>query len=216
MRLFRAPGVYAPTADTGLLIRALGSAAIPEGAQVVDVCTGTGAVAIEAGRAGASAVTAVDISRRALASAWLNSRLHGVPLELLHGDFGRVLHRRTFDAVLANPPYVPGPAEVPARGRARAWEGGPSGRALLDPLCRLMPELLRTKGIALIVHSSLCDPDLTVRQLRDGGLKAAIVVRETCEFGPVLSRRAHWLEQQRLIEPGTRQEELVVIRADRE
>ncbi|NKY88394.1 methyltransferase [Nocardia veterana] len=216
MRLFRAPGVYAPRADTGLLIRALSAAAIPHGAKVVDVCTGTGAVAIEAGRAGAAAVTAVDISRRALASAWLNSRLQGVPLELLHGDFGRVLRRRTFDAVLANPPYVPGPATTTPRGRARAWEAGPHGRALLDPLCRLMPELLRAKGMALIVHSSLCDPELTVRQLRDGGLKAAVVVRETCEFGPVLNRRAEWLEAQRLIEPGTRQEELVVIRADRE
>ncbi|WP_280274029.1 HemK2/MTQ2 family protein methyltransferase [Nocardia wallacei] len=215
MIFFRAPGVYRPRADTRLLMRAMAAAAMPRDAEVLDVCTGTGAVAVEALRLGAKKVTAVDVSRSALLSAWVNSRLRGGRLELLHGEFDRVLRNRRFDTVLANPPYVPGPEPSAAHGAARAWEAGPNGRALLDPLCRMMPGLLNRRGTALIVHSALCDPDETMRLLRDGGLKAAVAAREPNEFGPVLHARASWLEAVGLIEPGRRHEELVVIRADR-
>ncbi|MBF6170673.1 HemK2/MTQ2 family protein methyltransferase [Nocardia blacklockiae] len=213
---FRVPGVYRPQADTMLLLRALAAAAIPRGGRVLDVCTGTGAVAVEALRNGAEHVTAVDVSRSALASAWVNSRVRRARIELRCGEFARVLRRGDrFDAVLANPPYVPGPDLGPARGAARAWEAGPDGRAVLDPLCRMLPDLLHRRGTALIVHSALCGADETVDLLRDGGLKAAIVARETIEFGPVLHARAEWLESTGLIEPGQRHEELVVVRADR-
>ncbi|WP_307719291.1 methyltransferase [Nocardia mexicana] len=216
MILVRAPGVYRPQEDTRLLIRAMAAAAIPRGGTMLDVCTGSGAVAVAAALlGGAEHVTAVDISRSALISAWLNSRLRRTRIELLHGEFAEVLGHRRFDVVLANPPYVPGPVPTPTYGPARAWEAGPAGRAVLDPLCRILPNLLNPKGIGLIVHSSLCDVDATVRDLRDGGLKAAIVAREINEFGPVLRARAPWLESAGLIEPGQRYEELVVVRADR-
>ncbi|GAB2714468.1 methyltransferase [Nocardia thraciensis] len=196
-------------------MRAITAAALPSGGRVLDVCTGTGAVALHALRTGAQHVTAVDVSRLALLSAWLNSRLRGVRIELLHGEFTRVLARRRFDAVLANPPYVPGPSPVPSDGPTRAWEAGPTGRSVLDPLCRTLPNLLTRRGTALIVHSALSGPDQTLHRLRACGLKAAIVARETTGFGPVLRDRASWLESAGLIEPGQRHEELVVIRADR-
>lgn len=215
MRMIRTPGVYRPQTDTRLLMRAVTAAAIPPGAEVLDLCTGTGAVAVHAHRLGAKNVTAVDISRSALISAWCNSRLRGIRLDLVRRDFAQVLAGRRFDAVLANPPYVPGPATASPRGRARAWEAGPTGRAILDPLCRLLPDALNPDGTALIVHSALCGIDRTVEQLRAGGLKAAVVARHTTAFGPVLRRRARWLRERGLIAPEETNEELVVIRADR-
>jgi release factor glutamine methyltransferase len=214
MNLLRAPGVYRPQADTQLLMRAMTDAAIPPGRQILDLCTGTGAVALHAHRLGPKSVTAVDISWAALLSAWLNSRVRGIRLELLRSDLGCVLRQRRFDVIVANPPYVPGPA-VTARGRARAWEAGPTGRAVLDPLCELLPGALHQNGTALIVHSVLCGADRTMRRLREGGLKAAVVARELTKFGPVLRNRSAWLEASGLIDPGARNEELVVIRADR-
>ncbi|WP_024803564.1 HemK2/MTQ2 family protein methyltransferase [Nocardia sp. BMG51109] len=214
MIYLRSPDVYRPQADTALLMRAMAAAAVPCG-HVLDVCTGTGAIALDALRNGAKHVTAVDISRSALLSAWLNSRLHGARIELVRGEFTRVLRHRRFDAVLANPPYVPGPEPTARGGRARAWNAGPAGRAVLDPLCRVLPNLLNPHGIALIVQSTLSAPDITVHRLRADGLKAAVVARETTGFGPVLRERAAWLERAGLIEPGQRDEELVVIRADR-
>ncbi|MBB5916053.1 release factor glutamine methyltransferase [Nocardia transvalensis] len=216
MMLFRAPGVYRPQADTELLMRAVAAASIPREPRVLDVCTGTGVLALHARRLGAKTVTAVDISRAALLSAWLNSRARGQRVELLRGDFTRMTWPRPFDVVVANPPYVPGPSVTPPRrARDRAWEAGPDGRAVLDPLCEMLPGLLADHGTALIVHSGMCGPDRTLHQLRDGGLKAAVVARETTAYGPVLRRRARWLEAAGHAAPHHNHEELVVIRADR-
>lgn len=215
MRLLRLPGVYRPQADTWLLARAVADAALPREPRVLDLCTGTGALAVTAARGGAAEVTAVDVSRRAIASAWLNSRVRGLPVELVRGDFREALGDRTFDVVLSNPPYVPCADPHPARGRDRAWDAGADGRSILDDLCGALPTLLAPNGVALIVHSELCDEQRTLRLLRETGLKASTVARSLTRFGPVLRGRAEWLEEQGLIARGQRFEELVVIRADR-
>ncbi|MGV9410022.1 HemK2/MTQ2 family protein methyltransferase [Nocardia sp. NPDC003693] len=213
--LMRTPGVYRPQADTRLLAGALAVAGIPPRSRVLDVCTGTGALAISAARLPVATVTAVDISRGALASAWLNSRLRGVDIELVRGDFRSVLRGRRFDLVLANPPYVPCGDAEPPRGAARSWDAGVDGRSLIDSLCRLMPEILSGTGTLLMVHSAMCGVDETLTRLRTTGLKAATVARASVPFGPVLRERAGWLVDRGLIRPGQNREELVVIRADR-
>ncbi|MGW4110452.1 HemK2/MTQ2 family protein methyltransferase [Actinosynnema sp. NPDC004786] len=213
MWLWRPPGVYRPQEDTWLMARALEQAGMPRGARVLDVCTGTGALAIASGVAGAGEVTAVDLSRRALAATRVNARLRGLSVRVRRGDFGDLVGRERFDVVTANPPYVPS-ADVPDRGPARAWDAGLDGRCVLDRLCAVMPLLLADKGMGLIVHSTLCDPDVTLRQLRGGGLKASVVARRTVPFGPVMRGRAAWLAERGLIESGQEHEELVVVRAD--
>ncbi len=205
--------MYRPQEDTWLMVDALAEAGVPRGARVLDVCTGTGALAIAAGRAGAGEVTAVDLCRRAVLAARVNGRLNGVPVRALRTDFGDLVGTGEFDLITANPPYVPS-VGVPRRGCERAWDAGAMGRAVLDRLCAVMPMLLARKGMGLIVHSALCDSDVTLRQLRGGGLKAAVVARRTIPFGPVMRARAPWLLEQGLIEQGQRHEELVVIRAD--
>ncbi|MQY27781.1 methyltransferase [Nocardia aurantia] len=212
MIVFRAPGVYRPQSDTEMLLRAVG-AAVPEGGRVLDVGTGSGALTVAALRSGAGRVTAMDISRRALLSARLNSLRWWGRVELLHGDIRLVHPRGRYDLVLANPPYVPACAADDIRRDARAWAAGPTGRSVLDPLCRLLPRLLRESGTGLIVQSALADPDRTVEMLTDGGLDAAVAARSTIAFGPVLRSRSKWLQATGLIEPGQRAEELVVIRA---
>lgn len=213
--LIRTPNVYRPQSDTWLLAAALAEAALPRGGRAVDICSGTGALAVHAGQAGASSVTAVDISRAATAATWLNCRLHGIKAEVLCGDFEQALAHRRFDVLLANPPYVPAHHREPARGRARAWHAGQDGRSILDRLCALAPTLLAANGTALIVHSAVADPDLTIAQLRDGGLKAAAVARATIPFGPVMRRCTNHLLASGLIQTGQQYEELVVIRADK-
>jgi release factor glutamine methyltransferase len=208
--------VYRPQEDTWLLSRTMSEAPLPLGASVLDICTGTGALAIAAARAGAKTVTAVDLSSQAIATTWVNSRMRGVPVELIRGDFAMLAGKRTFDVVLSNPPYVPCcNDEIPTAGRRRAWDAGHQGRAVLDRLCPLLPVLLNQRGTALIVHSALCGIDTTLNQLRGCGLKASVVARETIPFGPVMRDRAEWLERAGLIDAGQRHEELVVIRADR-
>lgn len=215
MRLLRAPGVYSPQHDTELLVEALRAATIPSGGRVLDIGTGTGALALAAVRAGAAEVTGVDISRRAVWTARVNAALQRLPLRVRLGNALEVVAGERFDLVLANPPYVPAAGGCAARGAARAWDAGLDGRQLLDPLCVRMFDLLTPGGVLLMVHSALCGVDRTLHQLRGSGLKASVVQRRWVPFGPVMHSRIGFLEQHGFIRPGQRDEQLVVIRGDR-
>lgn len=207
--------MYAPQDDTDLLVEAMGAAAISAGARVLDIGTGTGALAIAAIRAGAAEVTGVDVSRRAVWTARVNAALRRMPVRVRLGNALEVVADERFDLVLANPPYVPAASACAATGPARAWDAGLDGRQLLDPLCARMFDLLTPGGVLLMVHSALCGVDSTLRQLRDCGMKASVVQRRSIPFGPVMRGRIEYLESNGLIEPGQRHEELVVIRGDR-
>ncbi|KAF0846904.1 HemK2/MTQ2 family protein methyltransferase [Nocardia caishijiensis] len=214
MMILRAPGVYRPQADTWMLAEALRAVPRLRGGRVLELCAGTGAVTVAAAKAGAASVTAVDLSRRALASTWLNCRLRGVAVQLLHGDFSAAARLPRFDVVLANPPYVPAERAV-GRGRALAWDAGPTGRSVLDRLCATLPDLLTDNGVGLIVHSAISDPDRSLDQLRSGGAEAQVVAVDTVPFGPVLRSRARRLAARGLIAKDQHNEKLVVIRVER-
>lgn len=215
--LIRPPGVYRPQADTWLLVDAIREAAPPRGARVLDVGSGTGALSVAAARAGAGDVLAVDVSRRAALATWFNTAVRGLPVRVRRGDALEVAAAgRLFDVIVANPPYVPCERPTPPdRGRSRAWDAGPAGRAMVDRVAALAPILLAPGGMVLIVHSHLCGVDRTLHQLRGGGLKASVVARHIEPFGPVLRGRVAFMEDHGLIDVGQRHEELVVIRGDR-
>ena len=86
MRIARLPGVFRPRSDTWLLAGALRERPELPGGEVLDVCTGSGALAIAAALGGARSVTAVDVSRRALLSVRLGARLNGVRVEVRRGS----------------------------------------------------------------------------------------------------------------------------------
>ncbi|WP_371798507.1 methyltransferase [Streptomyces sp. NBC_01707] len=126
------PGVYAPQHDTQLLLAALGREHIAAGADILDLGTGSGVLAVRAAQLGGR-VTAVDIARCAVATTKLNALLHHQRIAVRRADLASALKVRTYDLILCNPPYVPAPhARVPTRGSARAWDAGfrrPGARA---------------------------------------------------------------------------------------
>jgi release factor glutamine methyltransferase len=65
-----------------------------------------------------------------------------------------------------------------------------------------------------MVQSGFAGVPQTLDLLRDNGLKAAIVARQSIPFGPVLRQRAAYLAHCGADVSGGR-EELVVIRADK-
>ncbi|MGH3833457.1 MAG: HemK2/MTQ2 family protein methyltransferase, partial [Pseudonocardiaceae bacterium] len=118
--------------------------------------------------------------------------------------------------IMANPPYVPAATNLLPRHRiTRCWDGGLDGRAVLDRICAEGPALLAPGGMMLLVHSAVCDDDLTLSRLADAGLQAEVLTRCVVPFGPVMRLRATMLEARGLLEPGQRDEELVVIGARR-
>ncbi len=211
-RTLRLPGVYRPQTDTLLLALAMRREGIGPGTDLLDLCTGTGALALHAARLGAR-VTAVDISRRAVASARLNTVLARLPVTVRRGDLLRALPGRTFDALVSNPPYVPAPdPAVPRHGPGRSWDAGPDGRAVLDRICDDAFAALRPGGLLLLVQSGLSRPEETIGRLSAAGLDVSVTDRVTIPFGPVTRRRATWLRDRGLLRDPLEREELVVIR----
>ncbi|MFE7627839.1 HemK2/MTQ2 family protein methyltransferase [Streptomyces sp. NPDC057509] len=215
-RLWTLPGVYAPQADTHLLARALHAEDLTADMDVLDVCTGSGALALLAARSGAG-VFAVDISRRAVMTARINAARAGHRVRVLRGDLTGPVAAQRFDLVMSNPPYVPAPGarRFRSHGPEVAWDAGLCGRQALDRICDHAPGLLRPNGVLLLVHSGLCGVEETRDRLTANGLRCTVTARAAVPFGPVMTRRLPWLRAQGLIGAGEDTEELVVVRAER-
>ncbi|UGS34171.1 Release factor glutamine methyltransferase [Capillimicrobium parvum] len=216
VRIITFPGVFQPHSDSWLLAEQLREQTLPPRASVLDLCTGSGVLAVCAAMRGARDVTAVDVSRRAVWSARINARLNGTRIRGVRGDLFEAVGDRRFDAIVSNPPYVPAESdELPARGPQRAWEAGLTGRLILDRICDEAPRHLRPGGFVLLVHSSVCDPEQTVERLRAGGLDTDVVARRRGPLGPLLTARVSALEARGLLAAGRREEEVLVIRGRR-
>ncbi|GHD26930.1 HemK2/MTQ2 family protein methyltransferase [Nocardiopsis kunsanensis] len=217
MLLVRPPGVYRAQEDTSLLrqvLRRRGRRGLVEGRSVLDIGSGTGALGIEAFRAGAADLTAIDLSRRSVLTSWLNSRLHGIPATVRRGDLFSPVNPHRFDLVLANPPYVPTADRPPSRHRmARCWDAGPDGRVLLDRICAGAPSALDEDGTLLVVQSGIAGEQATLDRCEEAGLVAETVARARIPFGPVLRARVPELRTRGLLGPDQVEEELVVIEA---
>jgi release factor glutamine methyltransferase len=210
MRIFRLPGVFAPRSDTWMLAAHMRRDPRVRG-DVLDLCTGSGALAIAAGLAKARSVTAVDVSRRALATVRINARLNGVRVSTRRGQLLDAVPGEAFDLIVSNPPYLPSTAELPSRGAARHTEAGPDGRVLLDRLIAQAPAHLRPGGVLMVTHSSINDEQLTLARIREAGLEAELLERRRGPLGPLLAARAPALEAAGLLEPGVREEDLVIM-----
>lgn len=208
-------GVYAPQEDSWLLSGVLEASGLAEGRRVLDICTGSGVLALEAARLGAREVLAFDLCPAAVECASGNAAASGLPVEVRLGTLQDAAQHGPFDLVVTNPPYVPSTLPPAGTGPDRAWDAGADGRVVLDELCALAPGLIAPGGALLLVQSEFSAPRQTVQMLTDSGFIAHTAARQMIDFGPVMTARAGELEASGLLEPGRRTEELVVIRAHR-
>lgn len=104
-RVWHNPGAYNPTSDA-VWLAAFGN---PDAKTVLDVGTGTGAVALcYAVHNPTAKITAIDISPDMLAAARQNAELNRREIEFICDDISKWKTDRTFDLVLTNPPYFKG------------------------------------------------------------------------------------------------------------
>jgi release factor glutamine methyltransferase len=124
LRLLTLPGVFLPTrSDTALLWRTVQDLGLPVDGRVLEVCTGSGALALSAARCGGT-VTAVDLTRRAVATVRANAALHRLRVDVRRGDLLAPVRGERFDLVLSNPPYLPVPPGGDRSAASLAWDGG--------------------------------------------------------------------------------------------
>jgi len=125
--------------------------------RVLDLCTGSGCLAVLAALAFPHArIDAVDLSAGALALARRNVASHrlGDRITLHHGDLFQPVARQRYDLILTNPPYVDarGMAKLPPEYRHEprmALAAGPDGLDLVRRILAEAPQHLR-KGAGLV------------------------------------------------------------------
>ena len=128
-------------------------------AQILDLCTGGGSIAIHAAHHFEHAhVSAVDINDDALALCRDNVALHDLEERItLHRSdlLNEVAQPATFDLILCNPPYVPDAsmARLPAEFRAEpsiALDGGADGMDLIHRILAQARDRLSERGVLLL------------------------------------------------------------------
>lgn len=171
--------VLIPRPETELLVDA--ALTLAPGARVVDVGTGSGAVALALKDERPDLdVAATDVSADALAVARANASRLGLHVTFVQAD----LYAGEFDAVVANPPYVADgddlPADVGRHEPAAALFGGPDGLDVIRRLVARRPPFLALEvgmGQAPAVME-LAAGYASVEALRDlAGIERVVVAR---------------------------------------
>ncbi|OBJ46684.1 protein-(glutamine-N5) methyltransferase, release factor-specific [Mycolicibacterium mucogenicum] len=178
------PGVFIPRPETEALLEWAMNQPLPSSPVIVDLCTGSGALALALAHTWPQArVVAVEKSPEALVYARRNCA--GSTVEVLEGDVTvpSLLSDRTgtVDLLVANPPYIPEGAdldpEVIDHDPAGALFGGPDGMSVIVPIIALAARLLRPGGKLGIEHDDTTADQVVAALDRDG------------TFGDITARR---------------------------
>jgi release factor glutamine methyltransferase len=173
IRLVVSPRVLIPRPETELLVEV--GLTLPDGARVVDVGTGSGAVALALKDERPDLeLTGTDISRHTLAIADANAKLLGLEVRWARAD---LLDGGEYDAVLANLPYVSDgaslPPDVALYEPTEALYAGADG---LDLIRRLVASLEDVPLVALEIGFD--QADAVGRLLSDAGYASVERLRD--------------------------------------
>jgi release factor glutamine methyltransferase len=163
------PGVFTPRPETELLAgwavaaaRAVAAAEPGRAPVVVDLCTGSGAIALAvADEVPGAVVHAVELDRDAF--AWAQRNLAGTGADLREGDMAEAFTDLdgTVDVVVCNPPYIPLTEFEGVAREAREHDphlalfSGQDGLEAMRVLERTAARLLRSGGVVGAEHADL-------------------------------------------------------------
>lgn len=192
------PGVFIPRPETEAMLEWATTQALPDAGVIVDLCTGSGALALALVRDRPDArVIGVDDSEAALEYARTNAA--GTTVELVKADVtvpgalspldGRV------DLLVSNPPYVPDGTELDPEvldhDPSHAVFGGPDGMTVVTAIVNVAQRLLRSGGLFAVEHDDTTSA-LTVELILRTGCFEEITPRNDLTGRPrfVTARRA--------------------------
>ena len=182
--------VLIPRPETEHLVEAVLD--LPAGARVVDVGTGSGAVALALKDERPDLeVVATDVSRDALDVARANARRLGLEVTLLEGDLLAPV-AGPVDAVVANPPYVTAderrglPADVLGHEPAEALFAGADG---LDVIRRLIPSSVAAGARLLALEVGWTQAPAVRDLMAEGGFSRTAVTADLAGIDRVVVGR---------------------------
>lgn len=159
------PGVFIPRPETELLVE-IASEQLKQAAIVLDLCAGSGAIALSVAQEYPSC-RVIGVERSAAALVWLHANAAAReaagdrPIEVVAADISEpgllAELNGTVDVLLTNPPYVPETirAELPievGHDPHDAVFAGRDGLALMPALLSVAARLLRPGGLLVIEH----------------------------------------------------------------
>lgn len=155
------PDVLIPRPETEILVETVlkrfkREAPVPGDFAALDLCTGSGILAIVLAKELRCPFYATDISRSALCVAEENAKKHGVisSITFLEGDLFEPFRGKKglFHLIVSNPPYVPGDVlsdlmpEVKDYEPRRALDGGLDGLSTIREIIDQAPLYLKDDG----------------------------------------------------------------------
>jgi len=151
------PGVLIPRPDTELIVE-LALERLPRGGRLLDMGTGSGAIAVACAHSRKDAgVTALDVSEDALAIARANASANGAAVRFLQSDWFTAVGGERFHLIASNPPYIAAGDEHLAQGDLRfepvgALTDHADGLSALRIIIAGAPEHLEPGGWLLLEH----------------------------------------------------------------
>ncbi len=181
-------GVYEPAEDSFLLAEAI---EVESGDFVLDLGCGSGFLGLVAAKT-AGRVLSVDINPAALECTLENGSLNGASnLEVRRSDlFSNV--SESFDIIIFNPPYLPTEVDEPVDESSLAWDGGRSGREVINRFLPDAPEHVNASGKIYLLGSSLSDYEKTISVLKNSGFQLSIVASKKLDFEELVVIRANY------------------------
>jgi release factor glutamine methyltransferase len=147
------PDVLIPRPETEHLVEcAISAIRARDHMRIVDIGTGSGAIAISVSLETGRTICASDISQAALAVAEQNRSAYGARVALYAADLASAVDVRSVDLLLSNPPYVPGADAANMQKEVRDWEpkvalfAGDTGLEIYDRLIRQAEQVVRPGG----------------------------------------------------------------------
>ena len=184
-RIAVSPDVLIPRPETEEMVNSLtpGPSPTGEGSRILDLCTGSGCIAIALKKAFPAAdVTAVDVSSKALEIARQNAKNNGVEVQFVERDVLNGVDglNGSYGLIVSNPPYVM--EKERAQMQPNVLDYDPA-------LALFVPDydpLRFYKAIAAIAKEHLATDGLLVVEINEALADETAALFRACGFSPTI------------------------------
>lgn len=174
--------VYKPSDDTFLLLKNL---KVNRGDVVLEIGCGCGIITLKAAKK-AKKVVATDLNPFAVKITRENVKLNRLTckVEVRQGDlFNPIRKNEKFNLIVFNPPYLPTSKKDKVEGWiGKAWDGGSTGRKIIDRFLAEAKTFLKKDGRILMVQSTLSNVKKTIKKLCKEGFSVKVLEKKDFDF----------------------------------